>query len=492
MRRPSSEPWGFGGAWRPRVECRRGLHMEGGGAMALGCCAAEAIRFPTRTPMGAPISARIPAPMPKTTATITIKIPRKPPSKGTAAKNGARATTTMIPPTVKPRKALRNPNPSDFPISFRRNPVRNPMTSPPIRIQYAPSPAPMKVSSPNTIPSTKPIDQTIPSFILVILAVQWASRARAARRGGGISGLQVDYPIWDGTSSPRRMALRRRRRALSPWPLLAALHAIVLEGMLDRQADPIGPRADPIRLHRRTLRRRVLRRTRRARDVLNLILRHVGREIRHVPEDAEDLLVPQADVVEKRDDRETAHVRDVLVVLDLREEIVHARWEPRDAHLPDVLRLEGLLLRLEDAPELPKVLPEGGDDVVVHRKRKAFLDVPLNRVPHDPERLGPLQGHVPAVHPLVDQFPRRVAHRVRETQEVGEVETEAAVLPSEVHRELRGHVDHKIVGLGFEASFRGDRLPQGEPSDQIRVLQGGNEDPRYRIRQELRALVRRF
>src|SRR3989454_6236890 len=112
------------------------------------------------------------------------------------------------------------------------------------------------------------------------------------------------------------MALRRRRRALSPWPLLAALHAIVLEGMLDRQADPIGPRADPIRLHRRTLRRRVLRRTRRARDVLNLILRHVGREIRHVPEDAEDLLVPQADVVEKRDDRETAHVRDVLVVLD--------------------------------------------------------------------------------------------------------------------------------------------------------------------------------
>src|SRR3989442_1580796 len=155
------------------------------------------------------------------------------------------------------------------------------------------------------------------------------------------------------------MALRRRRRALSPWPLLAALHAIVLEGMLDRQADPIGPRADPIRLHGRTLRRHVLRRTGRARDVLNLILRHVGREIRHVPEDAEDLLVPQADVVEKRDDRETAHVRDVLVVLDLREEIVHARWEPRDAHLPDVLRLEGRLLRLEDAPDLPKIRATG-------------------------------------------------------------------------------------------------------------------------------------
>src|SRR6058998_755253 len=141
MRRPSSEPWGFGGASRPLVECRRGPHMEGGGAMPLGCCAGGAIRFPTTTPMGAPISARIPAPMPKTTATITIKNPRRPPRKGTAARNGARATTTMIPPTVKPRKAPRNPNPSDFPISFRRNPVRNPMTSPPMRIQYAPSPA---------------------------------------------------------------------------------------------------------------------------------------------------------------------------------------------------------------------------------------------------------------------------------------------------------------------------------------------------------------
>src|SRR6058998_3705765 len=485
MRRPSSEPWGFGGAWRPRVECRRGLHMDGGGAMALGCCAAGAIRFPTRTPMGAPISARIPAPMPKTTATITIKIPRKPPRKGRAVRNGARATTTMIPPTVKPRKALRNPKPSDSPICFRRNPVRNPMTSPPMRIQYAPSPAPRKVSRPNTIPSAKPINQTIPSFILAISCCPVASPGADGQEGQGYMRLASRLSDLGRNSSPRRTALRRRGRALAPWPLLAALHPIILQGMLDRQANPIGAWADAVRLHRRALRRRVFGRARRPRDVLDLVLRDVRREVRHVSEDAEDLLVAQADVMEERDDREAAHVRHVLVVLDLREEVVHAGREARDAHLPDVLRLECRLLRLEDAPDLPEVRSEGGDDVVVHRKRKAFFDVPLDRVAHHPERLGPLQGHVPPVHPLVDQFPRRVAHRVRETQEVREVEAEAAVLPSEAHRELRGHVNHKIVGLGFEASFRGDRLPQGEPSDQIRVFESGDEDPRHRVREEL-------
>src|SRR2546427_9439794 len=133
----------------------------------------------------------------------------------------------------------------------------------------------------------------------------------------------------EGTSSARWTALGRRRRALPAGPLLAALDAIVREGMLNRQADPIGPWADPIGLHRRALRRRVLRRTRRARDVLNLVLRHVGREIRHVPEDAEDLLVAHADVMEECEDRETAHVRDVLVVLELREQVVHAPREPR-------------------------------------------------------------------------------------------------------------------------------------------------------------------
>src|SRR5437870_4020786 len=169
----------------------------------------------------------------------------------------------------------------------------------------------------------------------------------------------------EGTSSARRTALGRRRRALPSRPLLAALHPIVLEGMLDRQADPIGAWADPVRLHRRALRRRVLRRARRARDVLDLILRHVRGEVWDVPEDAEDLLVAQADVMEECDDRETAHVRDVLVVLDLREQVVHARREPRDADLPDVLRLERRLLRLQDPADLTEVRPECGDDVVV-------------------------------------------------------------------------------------------------------------------------------
>src|SRR3989442_13123005 len=125
--------------------------------------------------------------------------------------------------------------------------------------------------------------------------------------------------------------------------------------MLDRQADPIGAWTDPVRLHRRTLRRRVLRRARGPRDVLDLILRHVRGEVRDVSEDAEDLLVPEADVMEERDDRETAHVRDVLVVLDLREQVVHARREPRDAHLPDVFRLVRRLLRLQDATDLAEV-----------------------------------------------------------------------------------------------------------------------------------------
>src|SRR3989441_11877408 len=84
--------------------------------------------------------------------------------------------------------------------------------------------------------------------------------------------------------------------------------------------------------------------------------------------------------MEERDDREAAHVRDVLVVLDLGEQVVHARWEPRDADLPDVLRLERRLLRLQDPADLTEVRPECRDDVVVHGEGQAFLDVPLDRV----------------------------------------------------------------------------------------------------------------
>src|SRR5213592_3605564 len=156
--------------------------------------------------------------------------------------------------------------------------------------------------------------------------------------------------------------------------------------MPDRQADSVWSRTNAVRLHRRALRRRVLRRTRRAGDVLDLVLRDVRGEVWDVSEDAEDFLVAQADVMEERDDREAAHVRDVLVVLDLREEVVHAWRESGDAHLPDVLRLERRLLRLEDSSDLPEVRPKRGDDVVVHGKGKALLDVPLDCVPHDAQR----------------------------------------------------------------------------------------------------------
>src|SRR3989337_94218 len=108
-------------------------------------------------------------------------------------------------------------------------------------------------------------------------------------------------------------ALRRGRRALASRPRFASLDSVVREGMTNPQADPIGPGADAVRLHRRALRRRVLRPARRTRDVVDLVFRHVGREIGHVPEDPEDLLVAQADVMQERDNREAAHVRDVLV-----------------------------------------------------------------------------------------------------------------------------------------------------------------------------------
>src|SRR2546427_12761409 len=97
--------------------------------------------------------------------------------------------------------------------------------------------------------------------------------------------------------------------------------------MLDRQADPIRSGADAVRLHRRAFRRSVFRRARGPRDVLDLVASHIRREVGHVAEDPKDLLVPQADVMEERDDREAPHVWYVLVVLDLGQEEEHARWE---------------------------------------------------------------------------------------------------------------------------------------------------------------------
>src|SRR2546422_11613302 len=115
--------------------------------------------------------------------------------------------------------------------------------------------------------------------------------------------------------------------------------------MPDRQADSVWSRTNAVRLHRRALRRRVLRRTRRAGDVLDLVLRDVRGEGWDVSEDAEDLLVAQADVMEERDDREAADVRVVLVVLELREQVAHARRGRRGRERPAVLPLARRVLR---------------------------------------------------------------------------------------------------------------------------------------------------
>ena len=71
------------------------------------------------------------------------------------------------------------------------------------------------------------------------------------------------------------------------------------------------------------------------------------------------------------------------------------------------------------------------------------------------------------------------------------MKAEAAILPPQVHRQLPGDVDREIVRLRFETSFRGDCLAQGEPPDQIRVLQGRYKDPGHRVCEQLGELVRR-
>src|SRR6266704_6387982 len=289
----------------------------------------------------------------------------------------------------------------------------------------------------------------------------------------------------------RLRSLDGGRGVLAPRPPLAALHPIVGQRMFYRHADAVRARADAVRLHRRAFRWRVLCRARRAGDVFDLVLRDVGGEVRHVPEDPEDLLVAQADVMEERDDREAAHVRHVFVVLDLREEVVHARREAGDAHLADVFRFEGRFLCHEHPADLRKVAAERRLDVVVDRKREALLDVPLDRVPHDPQRLLPPEDDVAALDGLVDELPRRVAHRVREAQEVREVESESTVLPAEVHAHLRGEVDDEVVRLGSEAALCRNRLAEREPTDEVRILQGRDEDSRDGVREEARELVRR-
>jgi hypothetical protein len=49
--------------------------------------------------------------------------------------------------------------------------------------------------------------------------------------------------------------------------------------------------------------------------------------------------------------------------------------------------------------------------------------------------------------------------------------------------------DH-VIGIVLQQGFRDDRLSQGEPSNQVRVLQGRDEDPSDGIREKLRQLIR--
>src|SRR3989442_11641915 len=191
------------------------------------------------------------------------------------------------------------------------------------------------------------------------------------------------------------LRLGRGRGALAPRPLLPPLDPIVLEGMLDCQADPIWAGADAVRFHRRAFRGRVFRRARRPRDVLDLVAGHIRREVGNVAEDPKDFLVPEADVVQERDDSDSSLVGPVAVFLNTGQEVVEACWETGDAHLPDVLGLERRLLRLEDAADLREVSLERREDVVVDRQREALLDVSLDRVPHDAERFLPAERHIP-------------------------------------------------------------------------------------------------
>src|SRR6267143_416778 len=126
------------------------------------------------------------------------------------------------------------------------------------------------------------------------------------------------------------------------------------------------------------------------------------------------------------------------------------------------------------SPRICEVRFECGEDVVVHRKRKALLDVPLDRIPHHAESLLAAHLHISAFHGLVDQLPGRVTHRAREPQEIREMDPETSVLSAQVHGELGRDVEDHIVRVVLQERFRRDRLPQGEAPRQVRGLEGGD------------------
>ena len=181
---------------------------------------------------------------------------------------------------------------------------------------------------------------------------------------------------------------------------------------------------------------------------------------------------------------------DVLVVLDRREQVVHARREPGDRDLPELLRLEPLLAGGEDRLHLLGVPPERLKDLVVHRERQFALDLSLDRIPQDPQ--GPLAGepHAATVHDLVDQLPLLLPHRARVLQEVREVDPETSVPAVEVEPELPRQGSDEGGVLDRQSHLGPHRLRERVPADQVGVGDRGDEHPRNGVRKDLREDLR--
>src|SRR3990172_7289762 len=263
----------------------------------------------------------------------------------------------------------------------------------------------------------------------------------------------------------RRGGLRCGGRSSAP-----RLVPVVLQWMghplLMTEGVPAG--AHPVRLHRGALRRRVFRGARRARDVLDLVLRDVDGEVGDVAEELEDLLVGEAQGVEEGDDGEAAHVRHVLVCLDVREDLLHARREVVDVALPQVLPAEPRLALDEGLPEVP--------DLVRERR----LDLPGDLEP---------ELHAPLAHRLVDQLPLLAAEGRGRVEVVQEVHAGGVPLEAEVEVELAGdEVDEARVLLG-EAGPRADCFREGVAPHEVVVRDAGDDHPGHGVGEDLPPLV---
>src|SRR5207249_11924671 len=178
-----SEPWAFGGAWRPRVQCRpRTSHgrRRGDGARLLR---RGGHPLPDQDSDGGPDQRQDPCSDAEDDGNDHDQDPEKAPEEGEGCEQRREGDHDDDPADGEAEESAQESEPKRFSHLFHEEPGEEPDDESAMRIQYAPSPAPMKVSSPNTIPSTKPINQTTPSFILVISCRPVASRARTAWRG---------------------------------------------------------------------------------------------------------------------------------------------------------------------------------------------------------------------------------------------------------------------------------------------------------------------